>query len=184
SVSQLYVADVYNPEFGRSGGDSEIAIGAGELLPGFTGTDVANLVLSTSGFQAVEIRQLYLRFAGVNPGSDAISFWLDLLTQPGNTMDTVRADFLSSDIYYNRVGETNTAFVSALFGDVWSQPVNPAILNQFVTALNNGTPRTAVATAFVTDPRGYQAQIVADFDKVLDHDPDAANLNFFTGFRQ
>ena len=184
SVAQLYVADIYNAEFGRNGSDSEIAFGAGQLLPGFTSTDVAKLILSTPGFQAVEVRQLYLRFAGINPGSDAISFWLDFLTQPGNTMDTVRADFFSSDIYYNRVGGTNTAYVSALFGDVWSQPANPTVLNQFVTALNNGASRLTIATDFITDPRDYQAQIVADYDKVLEHDPDAASLSFFTGFRQ
>src|SRR5205807_2679495 len=57
------------------------------------------------------------------------------------------------------------------------------LLNQFLNALNSGASRSSVATAFVTDPRGYQAQIVADYNKVLAHDPDAGSLNFFTGYR-
>jgi hypothetical protein len=99
-------------------------------------------------------------------------------------MDTVREDFLRSDIYFNRVGGSNTAFVSALFGDVWSLPVDTGILNQYVNALNNGVSRASVAAAFVTDPRGYQAQIVADYNKVLDRNPDPGSLSFFTSFRQ
>jgi hypothetical protein len=184
SVPQLFVADVYFTELAQSAAAAKIAQYSGELLPGFTATDVANQILSTPDFQAVEIRQLYARFAGFDPGSGGVSFWLDLLTRPGNTMDTVRVDFLSSDIYFNRVGGTNTAFVSALFGDVWNKPIDPALLNQYVSALNNGATRNSVATAFVTDPKGYQAQIIADYDKVLDHDPSAANISFFISFRQ
>jgi hypothetical protein len=184
SVPQLFVADVYFTELAQSATAAQIAKYSSELLPGFTSTDVANQILSTPDFQAVEIRQLYARLAGFDPGSGGVSFWLDLLTRPGNTMDTVRIDFLSSDIYFNRVGGTNTGFVSALFGDVWNKPIDPALLNQYVNALNNGATRNSVATAFVTDPKGYQAQIIADFDKVLDHDPDATNINFFISFRQ
>ena len=184
SIPQLFVADVYVTEFGRTASAGEIVGNASELLPGFTATDVASLILASPSFQATEIRQLYVKFAGFDPGSGGVSFWLDLLTQPGNTMDTVRVNFLSSDVYFNRVGGTNTAFVSALFGDVWSKPVDAGILNQYVNALNNGASRGSVATAFVTDPRGYQAQIVADYNKVLDRDPDAGSLNFFIGFRQ
>jgi hypothetical protein len=184
SVAQLFVADVYFTELAQSATPAQIAKYSSELLPGFTTTDVANQILSTTDFQAVEIRQLYARFAGFDPGSGGVSFWLDLLTRPGNTMDTVRVDFLSSDIYFNRVGGTNTAFVSALFGDVWNKPIDPALLNQYVNSLNNGATRSSVATAFVTDPRGYQTQIIADYEKVLFRDPDAASINFFTSFRQ
>jgi hypothetical protein len=184
SVPQLFVADVYFTELAQSATAAQIAKYSSELLPGFATTDVAGQILSTPDFQAIEIRQLYARLAGFDPGSGGVSFWLDLLTRPGNTMDTVRVDFLSSDIYFNRVGGANTAFVSALFGDVWNKPIDPALLNQYVSALNNGGTRSSVATAFVTDPKGYQAQIIADFDKVLDHDPDATNINFFISFRQ
>jgi hypothetical protein len=184
SVPQLFVADIYVTELGRGGSDTEIAASASELLPGFTGTDVAKQILSTRSFQAAEIRQLYATFAGIDPGSDAVSFWLDLLTQPGNTMDTVRIDFLGSDIYYNRVGGTNAAYVSALFADVWNKPVDAALLNQFVSELNSGTPRKEVAAAFVTDLRGYQAQVAADYDKVLDRPPSPISLSFFASFRQ
>ncbi len=103
SIPQLFVADVYVTEFGRSASTSEIVGNANELLPGFTATDVASLILSSPSFQTAEIRQLYVKFAGFDPGSGGVSFWLDLLTQPGNTMDTVRVNFLSSDVYFNRV---------------------------------------------------------------------------------
>src|SRR5262249_40245302 len=146
-LAPLFVADVFVTEFGRSASATEIVSNAKELLPGFTAADVANLILSTPSFQAAEVRQLYVKFAGFDPGDGGVSFWLDFLTQPGNTMDTVRVDFLSSDVYFNRVGGTNTAFVSALFGDVWSKPVDTGILNQFVTSLNNGASRRSVATA-------------------------------------
>jgi hypothetical protein len=183
SLAPLFVADVFVTEFGRSASPTEIVSNAKELLPGFTASDVANLILSTPSFQAAEVRQLYVKFAGFDPGDGGVSFWSDFLTQSGNTMDTVRVDFLSSDVYFNRVGGTNTAFVSALFGDVWSKPVDTGTLNQSVAALNNGASRRSIASAFVTDPRGYQAQIVADYNKVLDRDPDAGSLNFFTGYR-
>jgi hypothetical protein len=184
SLPQLFVADVYYTELAQGASAAQIAMYSGELLPGFTATDVSNQILSTTDFQAVEIRQLYTRLAGFDPGSGGVSFWLDLLSRPGNTMDTVRIDFLSSDIYYNRVGGTNTAFVMGLFGDVWNQPVNSAILNQDVNALNNGAARSSIAAAFVTDPRGYQAQIVADYNKVLLRNPDSASINSYISFRQ
>lgn len=183
SIPQLFVADVFVTEFARSAAPTEIINNGNELLPGFTSADLASLILSSPSFQAVEVRQLYVKFAGFDPGNGGVSFWLDLLTQPGNTMDTVRVNFLSSDIYFNRVGGNNTAFVSALFGDVWSKPVDVGLLNQFVAALNNGASRSSIAKAFVTDARGYQAQIVADYNKVLAHDPDPASLNFFSGYR-
>jgi hypothetical protein len=184
SLPQLFVADVYYTELAQSASASQIAQYSGELLPGFTGTDVVNQIFVTPDFQAVEIRQLYVQFAGFDPGPGGVSFWLDLLTRPGNTMDTVRIDFLSSDIYYNRVGGTNPAYVMALFGDVWNQPVDATILNQDVNALNNGASRSSIATAFVTDPRAYQAQVVADYNKVLDRNPDSASINSFISFRQ
>ena len=184
SLPQLFVADVYFTELGQSASAAQVAQYSGELLPGFTATDVAGQILATPDFQAVEIRQFYVRLAGFDPGSGGVNFWLDLLTRPGNTMDTVRVDFLSSDVYYNRVGGTNTAYVSALFGDVWNKPVDSTLLNQDVNALNNGASRSAIATAFVTDPRGYQAQIIADYDKVLDHDPATTSINAFVSFRQ
>jgi hypothetical protein len=193
---QLFVADVYNTEFAVNGkavppNAADTALMAQQtaaLLPGISTRDVAATMLQSQSFQRDEIRNLYVTYAGfddaaVDPTEAGVNFWLSLLAQ-GSTMDSVREDFLSSDVFFNLKAGSNNAWVTALYLDVWGQQADPAGVLQWTNALNNGTSRNAVATAFVTDPRAYTLQINQDYCTVLNHFPDPASLNFFNHMRQ
>jgi hypothetical protein len=151
-----FIPTLYHHLLGRGPSPSETADGL-TFLGSHTRTQYAALLLSGAEYKTDLIQNAYRRFLGRSATAGEVSNWLGA----GGTDELLYANILGSSEYFllPRVGGTNTGFVTAVYLDLLSRPVDSASLAAWVAALEGTTTRFQVAQTLLSDVE-YRTDLV------------------------
>jgi hypothetical protein len=159
-------------------GNFAVALGSAVVADNVSGTALAtvaaNLVTSSEYFSDLTI-QYYQQLLSRIPGSLEVAGWVNAM-QHGASDAQVMAGFLASGEYYQRVGNTNTAWVDALYQTVLQRAPDDMGQASWLQALQAGTPRSAVALGFADSSERAALLVQNDYQKLLGRTASAAEV--------
>ena len=174
-----FINGVYQSVLGRAADSASLAYWKGRLGGGASRADVARGVWDSTEHRSNEIEQYYHTYLG--RGSDAVgkAFWLQTFKDP-KTFDTLANEkliteaFLTSDEYSKRLHATDAAFVTALYQDLTARSPDPAGLNAWENALQNGSTRLQVITSFLNNQEAVNQLLDGFYADFLHRSVDSA----------
>jgi subtilisin-like proprotein convertase family protein len=161
TINSLFVSGLYQDLLGRAADATGLAYFTDLLNRGASRQQVAQIIMSSNEYhqlQVISIYQTYLHRAADSVGLADFSNALSTTS----SLEQVTATILGSDEFYNDVGNTNAAFLNALYSDVLGRPIDPTGQAAFTNALNGGATRAQVALAILTSNE-YRLKMVQSF---------------------
>ena len=149
--NQVYVANVYQLLLSRAP-DASSSVWVNALNNGVSAATFVLSIEHSTEYLNGQVSSLYNSYLGRNPEPAGAQAWTNFL-QTGGTLEQVAAAITGSDEYFQLAGGTNQGFVFGLYTEVLhrtSAVSEGGELAGWIAALDNGTPRTAVAGAFLT----------------------------------
>ncbi|MGE1084328.1 DUF4214 domain-containing protein [Pseudomonas shirazensis] len=114
-------------------------------------TDIANAFLNSAEFadavNATDINELYQALLGRSAEEGGSNTWQELLANGGSLSDIAAAIAVSAEA--QELDASNATFVSSLYTNVLGREAEEAGLDNWVSALYNGSSRAEVAKAIV-----------------------------------
>jgi hypothetical protein len=143
------------------------------LNSGATPTSVVLGIEGGTEYLTDQVFALYNRYLGRTPDPMGEQAWVNLLLQ-GGTLEQVAEGLVSSPEYFQAHGGTNQGFVMGLYSQVLGRSPSTAELGAWVSALNGGEPRFAVAVSFLTSTEYRDGLVAADYSACLGRPADSA----------
>jgi hypothetical protein len=182
TANSLFVASAYGLLLNRAL-DTGAALWVNELSSGAAPTSVVLGIESSTEYLTDQVIALYSRYLNRTPDPTGEQFWLSALQQ-GGTLEQVAEGIVSSAEYFQDHGSTNQGYVLGLYNQVLGRSPSASELNSWVSALDAGVSRTAVANGFLTSTE-YRTEVVqADYNLYLGRPADSAGLAFWVGALQ
>ncbi len=147
------------------------------------GADKTELTQSLAGsdeWAGVMIDDLYQVVLGRSADPSGRSYWLSQMSA-GLRFEQVAANFFGAPEYYDRVGGTDTTYVTALYDAILKRSADSLGLGFWVDQLGTGavTPYE-VAAGFYASPESRQDRVTDLYQRILGRQPDAAGLAHWT----
>ena len=174
NANTLYVASVYGLLLNRVP-DSSSSFWVNSLNQGASASSVVLAIESTTEYLQDQVVAIYATYLNRHPDPSGEQFWVSFL-MGGGTFEQVAEALASSAEYFALEGSTNQGFVTGLYTDVLNRTPTSAEVNGWVTLLNSGTSRTAVATMFLTSTEYRTDLIMSDYETFLGRKADPAGL--------
>jgi parallel beta-helix repeat protein len=138
----------------------------------------ASVVLGIEGsteYLTDQVSALYARYLNRAPDSSGEQHWLNVLMH-GGTLEQVAEGIVSSPEYFQDHGGTNQGYVMGLYQQVLGRTPSVSELNSWVSALNAGQSRLAVAIGFLTSTEYRTDLVEADYNLYLGRSADSTGL--------
>ena len=174
NANTLYVASVYGLLLNRAPDPSSI-FWVNSLNQGASPTSVVLAIEGTTEYLQDQVVAIYATYLNRHPDPSGEQFWVNFL-MGGGTFEQVAAELAGSAEYFALEGGTNQGFVTGLYTDVLDRTPTSVEVNGWVTLLNSGTSRTAVATQFLTSTEYRTDLIMSDYATFLGRKADPAGL--------
>lgn len=161
TANSVFIASVYGLLLSRLP-DSGAAFWVNGLNSG-TFTPVT-AVLGIEGSQEYitdQVDAYYLRYLDRAADPQGQQYWVSFV-QTGGTYEQVAEGMVSSTEYFQDNGSTNQGYVTGLYHDVLNRTPTPAEVNGWVTLLNAGTSRNAVAVFFLNSTE-YRTELIDSY---------------------
>jgi hypothetical protein len=120
----------------------------------------------------VQLTDLYEKVLGRAPDPDGAAYWTSRV-QAGMRLTDIGTYFYGSAEYYQRVGGTNTAFVTALYQDILHRSPDQGGLDHWVATLDRGAPPSSVAASFYASVESRLDRVAGLYQSLLGRAPDA-----------
>jgi hypothetical protein len=180
TANSLYIASAYGLLLNRAP-DPTASFWVNGLNSGaFTPTTAVLGIEGSSEYLTDQVVALYAHYLKRAPDPTGEQFWVNSL-QTGGTLEQVAEGLVSSAEYFQDHGSTNQGYVLGLYQDVLNRTPTPAEVNGWVTQLNSGTSRNAVATAFLTSTEYRTDLIDSYYATFLERQPDPMGLATWLG---
>jgi hypothetical protein len=175
-----YVNQAFEDVFGRPADNAALAYWSGQLASGISpGAFAAALTHSQEYYQRF-VQATYEQYFGRAADAAGLSFWTGQL-QAGLSDAAFEADLIGSAEFYARSGGTDQAWVDALYQNVLGRPADQQGQNYWISQIQSGVSRTAVAYGFLTSAE-HEAQVITDdYQHYLNRSPNAAEINYWLG---
>jgi uncharacterized delta-60 repeat protein len=173
----LYVMALYRDLLGRTPSADDVSAWSGLLAQGYTRTQIAQGIESSPEYRTNEVETAYRRFLSRDADPAGLSGFLSFLGS-GGTIEQVELAMLSSDEFYNSShgSGTNYLFLVNLYARVLGRDLDPAGQQDFMSALDNGTPRAAIASDVLQSVEAEYKTVVFDYQKYLRRTADAPGV--------
>jgi hypothetical protein len=113
------------------------------------------------------VNNLYQRYLKRAPEPGGLSTSLAFL-QGGGTDEQLAAIITGSPEYFQVHGNTNDAFLAALYQDALNRPIDPVGQAEFTQLLNTGTTRGQVAAVIFSSTEYHQDLVQSFYQRFLD----------------
>jgi hypothetical protein len=125
---------------------------AGRLGAGASVASVVRSLTASGEYRRALVDRFYQDYLGRPADRAGLATW-----SPWTTVlrTEVQAKLLASGEYFTKAGGTNGGFVDALFRDVLGRSADPGGRAAFVSLLDRGRSRYAVAKTLLTSPEGW-----------------------------
>jgi 4-amino-4-deoxy-L-arabinose transferase-like glycosyltransferase len=116
--------------------------------------------------QAELIRSAFRQYLAREPSGAEVTSWIGFLQKEGNETQ-LRTRLLSSSEFYGRAGNTDRAWVNAVYLELVGHAADAAEEASWLGQLANGASRTAVAFGIATSPAGEGRLVRGYFEQYL-----------------
>jgi hypothetical protein len=150
-------------------GNSAISLGAAAVGTSSMTSSLSSVALAfldSAEYEGDLILQDYQNLLGRTPSAAEVAGWVNVM-QAGATDTQVLADFLSSQEYFNRAGDTGQSWVEALYRDVLNRNADSAGEATWVQVLSNGVSMGTVALDFATSQERESLVVQHDYQQYL-----------------
>lgn len=150
------------------------------LDAGVAKTELTEALAGSDEWAGVMIDDLYQVVLGRPSDPSGRDYWLSQMAG-GLRFEQVAANFFGAPEYYDRVGGTDAAFVTALYDAILGRSADSLGLGFWVDQLETGavTPYQ-VAAGFYASPESRQDRVTDLYQRILGRQPDAAGLAHWT----
>ena len=176
SANALWLVDLYQRAFGRpadlGGLDhwlARIAAGGDQSR----GVVARSFLMSPEGSRN-EAVLAYDELLGRRPDSGGLAFWTDYLGT--GSVNTLRFQHLASAEYYQKAGNTNTAYVEQLYRDILGREIDAQGRTFYVGRLDTGTPAWWVSRSLYESAESLGNRVTAYHQRILGRAPTSAEI--------
>lgn len=145
---------------------------------------------------AGNVYRLYQAAFNRKPDASGLGYWIDAMEKKGLNLVAVAKSFIASPEFVNLFGAntTDTAFLTALYGNVLHRAPDAGGLAYWSNALKGGMSRADVLISFsdstenrsqvILGQNGVEAQTYRLYKAAFDRKPDADGLNYWINARK
>jgi len=178
-----FVAGLYRSILGRSPEPEGLAHWVTFLNSGHTRFQTIATFLQTPEAFRTEVARWYQNVLGWTSPLETLKFdagvayWSSLLAA-GLTENTVLAQLLGSDGYFQLSGSTNQGFINGLFRSLMGREADPQSVAYFLGLMQGGMSRFTVAQVLQTSPEAKYVKVAHWFHDEVGWPQSAALLKF------
>jgi hypothetical protein len=136
-------------------------------------SSIALALASSPEYRTILINANYNKYLKRTPSPAEVAAWQSQFS----TDEQMIAALVASQEFFADHGSNTTNFVNALYPDILNRPADPAGSAGFVTQLQNGVPRAAVAFEMLRSLEYQRLLITNDFTLYLGRIPTTADYN-------
>jgi uncharacterized repeat protein (TIGR03803 family) len=116
TAHEKYVTQLYQDLFHRAPDSTGLHAWVSQLDAGQSYAVISSAIVGSREYDGDVIDSFYVTYLGrhAESGASGIDYWINKM-QAGLSAETIRAGILGSDEYYVRVGNTDTALITALY---------------------------------------------------------------------
>ena len=179
SRSELFLTNLYRDVLGRAIDPVSLALLGPKLSAGMPPKEAALGVLQSLEYRSLLIGGFYTAFLHRAASPAELAAGLAQLVA-GATDESLEAALLGSAEYLSsRGGGTNDGFLDALFQDLLGRAPTASERGTLRTAIENGTPRSQIATRILTSGEARTKVIKTYFTTFLNRAPTQAELDAY-----
>lgn len=179
SPNQAFIMQAYLDLLGRAVDPSGLATWTAFLNNGGTREQVALGIEGSQEYRQHVVQQLYTQYLQRPADPNGLANYAAFLGA-GGTIEQVAAGLAGSDEYFQvRGGGTNTGFLTALYQDVLSRPIDASGLATYSQFLANGGSRMQVAAILLGSLEYDQRLVSGYYQTFLRRPADSDGLNGF-----
>ncbi len=184
SPTALYLNGLYRDLLQRSAQPADINAWTSVLAGSpWTRSQVVQVLRNSTEYGTNLIRADYQSLLGRAPDASGQAYWLHFL-QLGGTQELLTAQLTASDEYFAHHGSTASGWVTGVFQDQLGRAPDPATLTYAGGLLQNGTPRLALAMAFLNSPEADGRFIGGVYPQYLKRQPGQAEVTAWVAVMQ
>jgi hypothetical protein len=183
AAGERFLAQLYPDLLGRALDPVGRAAWAAALDGGTRPDQVVLAIERSQEPQVQTVERLYRRLLHRSAEPDGLTAWLAFQAQ-GGTGAQLEAQLLGSAEYFQARGDSNTAFLAALYQDVFGRAVDAVGAAAFGPLLDQGADRVGVAAAVLGSEEPQQDQVRDWYQEYLNRDPDSVGFGAFVAALQ
>jgi hypothetical protein len=183
AAGDRFLAQLYPDLLGRALDPVGQAAWGAALDGGARPDQIALAIEQSAEPQGQTVERLYRRLLHRSAEPDGLAAWLTFLAD-GGTGTQLATELLGSAEYFQAHGGTNTAFLAALYQDVFGRALDTAGAATFGPLLDQGVDRLRVAAVVLDSLEAQQAQVRDWYQEYLDRDPDGVGFAAFVAALQ
>jgi hypothetical protein len=173
----LFVTDVYNDILFRNPNAAELSTGTAFLRNGGTPDQFAHAIVTGTERKTIEVTYFYENYLNRTPDAAGLVFNVDKLNH-GVSSFQLQLQFILSPEFQN-AHVSNQSYVDALYIDVLGRAPDASGEAYWVTQLNGGLSRDAVARAFLSSNDYITRVVNSDYQIVLHRNAEPAAVAFW-----
>ncbi len=182
SAAASFVSSLFVTLLGRQPSQTEADYWTNVVTSGTSRTSVAATFATSYEHDMDLVNGYYLAYLGRPAALSEREAWANAMLAGTLTPEQVQASTLASQEFFNDVGDDNALFVSRLFQDVLGRYPSSSELQYWLSVLNSGSSRYAVAYSFVRSQEYDNDLVTSWFGQYLHRAPSAAELQYFAGY--
>jgi uncharacterized delta-60 repeat protein len=181
SFNQSEVEHAYLDLLGRAADPNGLAYFTGLLDQGqISRALLVEAVEASPEYRQHVVDQVYQEYLHRAPDRDGLDYWTGFLAA-GGTQETLVANVLGSDEFYNAVsGGNQSTFLNNLFFDLLHRPIEPAAEQYYSNLLASGASRTEVANDVLLSSESNSVVVSSLYGNLLGRAADSGGLTYFT----
>lgn len=183
TTARRLVTHLYADLLGRSPDSAGLTGWANLLTSGTPFSSVVNAFTSSDEYRLREIRAAYQTYLGRAADSGGAQTWLGTM-RSGSSIEDVQVGLITSQEFYNRAGGTNSGWIALLYTTALGRPGSPGEINDWVSRLNSGATRAAVAKGFLFSTEHLNRVVDGYYLQVLHRHADPQGLATWVGLMQ
>jgi hypothetical protein len=169
-----FVDGLYRHVLGRPADAASLIAWVQQLENGASRAQVVDAVWNSAEHRGLEVDRLYQTFLQRSPDAAGRAAWVDALLTGTSEMDLARALIASAE--FQAAHPDNASYVAALYGTILRRSPSGAEISNWVSALQNGVSRDAVAVAILDSTESYQIMVNCDYTYFLHRPADPAGI--------
>jgi hypothetical protein len=181
-LNRNFVRNLYKDFLNRDATEDEVNYWGNELTAGRVSQASLTTTLSRSDawIQAV-IRGFYVDTLGREPDAAGYAYWIGEARR-GKPIADIGSFFYGSDEYFQTTGQSNyTVWINDLYQKLMLRPGDAGGVNYWVSQLNSGMSRPAVAHWFYQSPEKLGLRVDYLYSKLLNRGSDPGGRAYWAG---
>jgi hypothetical protein len=174
----LFVTQAYEDLLGRAPDSVGKSYWTGLIAGGAPRSSIATQLTHSAEYFGTIITPAYQQFLGRSPDASGLSYWIGRMQQ-GLTDEHLQAGFIASPEFYQHAGNTDRAWIDALYTTLLSRVADPGGESHWLQLLAGGVSRASIAYGFTSSSEEQKARVKLDYEHFLHREPSSTELDYW-----